>query len=266
MRNRIIGRWIRSALRIFWKSNASGKTANCAIASTGRRVKAIIPVHILGHPVNMEPILELAHKFSLLVIEDATESLGAKYEDHPTGSLADIACFSFNGNKIITTGGGGMIMTDNEAWARKAKYLTTQAKDDPVEYIHNEIGYNYRLTNMQAAMGCAQLEQLDDYVVKKRHIAKTYIEAFKDLPGITPMRKAPWASSNFWMFTVLIDAKLFGKTSRQLRKILAEKKIQSRPLWQPLHLSPHTQVASRSNAKPPKCCTRIASACRARWD
>jgi len=141
--------------------------------STGRRVKAIIPVHILGHPVNIKPILELARKFSLLVIEDATESLGAKYEGRPTGSLADMACFSFNGNKIITTGGGGMITTDNEAWARRAKYLTTQAKDDPVEYIHNEIGYNYRLTNMQAAMGCAQLEQLDDYVVKKRHIAKT---------------------------------------------------------------------------------------------
>ena len=206
--------------------------------STGRRVKAIIPVHILGHPVNIKPILELARKFSLLVIEDATESLGAKYEGRPTGSLADMACFSFNGNKIITTGGGGMITTDNEAWARRAKYLTTQAKDDPVEYIHNEIGYNYRLTNMQAAMGCAQLEQLDDYVVKKRHIAKTYIEAFKELPGITPMREAPWAFSNFWMFTVCVDAKQFGMNSRHLLKALAEKKIQTRPLWQPLHLSP----------------------------
>jgi perosamine synthetase len=206
--------------------------------STGRRVKAIIPVHILGHPVNIKPILELARKFSLLVIEDATESLGAKYEGRPTGSLADMACFSFNGNKIITTGGGGMITTDNEAWARKAKYLTTQAKDDPVEYIHNEIGYNYRLTNLQAAMGCAQLEQLDDYVSKKRRIAKAYAEAFKDLPGIVPMREAQWAFSNFWMFTVRVDAKYFGMNSRQLLKALAEKKIQSRPLWQPLHLSP----------------------------
>jgi perosamine synthetase len=209
--------------------------------TTGRRVKAIIPVHILGHPVNMTPILELARKFNVVVIEDATESLGAKYEGRGTGSLADMACFSFNGNKIITTGGGGMITTDNEAWVRKAKYLTTQAKDDPVEYIHNEIGYNYRLTNMQAAMGCAQLEQLDDYVAKKRHVAETYIQAFKELPGITPMREASWAFSNFWMFTVCVDAKQFGMNSRQLLKALAEKKIQSRRLWQPLHLSPaHT--------------------------
>jgi perosamine synthetase len=206
--------------------------------TTGRRVKAIIPVNILGHPVNMTSILELARKFNLVVIEDATESLGAKYEGHPTGSLADLACFSFNGNKIITTGGGGMIATNDETWARRAKYLTTQAKDDPIEYIHNEIGYNYRLTNMQAAMGCAQLEQLDDYVVKKRHIAKAYIEAFKNVPGITPMREASWAFSNSWLFTVSIDAKQFGMNSRQLLKALAEKKIQSRPLWQPIHLSP----------------------------
>jgi perosamine synthetase len=130
-----------------------------------------------------------------------------------------------------------MIVTNNEPWARHAKHLTTQAKADPIEYIHDEIGYNYRLTNMQAAMGCAQLEQLGEYVEMKRRIARTYIEAFKDVRGITPMREAPWAFSNFWMFTVLVDAKLFGMTSRQLLKILADKKIQARPLWQPIHLS-----------------------------
>jgi perosamine synthetase len=219
--------------------------------TTGRPVKAIIPVHILGHPVNLTPILELARKFNLAVIEDATESLGAKYEGRSTGSLADMACFSFNGNKIITTGGGGMMTTDNEAWARRAKHLTTQAKADPIEYLHDEIGYNYRLTNMQAAMGCAQLEQLDDYVAKKRHIAETYIEAFKELPGITPMREAPWAFSNFWMFTLLVDARSFGGTSRQLLRILSEKRIQSRPLWQPIHLSP-----AHSGGEPRPC--RIA--------
>src|SRR5439155_26858799 len=107
-----------------------------------RRVSAIIPVHILGHPVDVDPILEMAKKYRLAVIEDATESLGAKYKDRRVGNIGDIACFSFNGNKIITTGGGGMIVTNNETWARKARYLTTQAKDDPVEYVHNEIGYN----------------------------------------------------------------------------------------------------------------------------
>jgi len=154
------------------------------------------------------------------------------------GALGDIACFSFNGNKIITTGGGGMIVTDNEAWANKAKYLTTQAKDDPLEYVHNEIGYNYRLTNIQAAMGCAQLEQLDDYIAAKRRIAATYAEALIEMPGITPMREAAWAYSIFWMYTVLIDEAQYGMNSRALLGRLAEAGIQARPLWQPMHQSP----------------------------
>ncbi len=119
--------------------------------ATGRRVRALLPVHILGHPVDMAPLVELAREFDLVVVEDASESLGAKCRQRQVGSLGDIACFSYNGNKLITTGGGGMIVTDNEAWADKAKYLTTQAKDDPLEYVHGEIGYNYRLTNVLAA-------------------------------------------------------------------------------------------------------------------
>ncbi len=124
--------------------------------TTGRRVSAVVAVHILGHPVDLDPIVAVCRKYGLAIIEDATESLGARYKGRMVGTLGDIACFSFNGNKLITTGGGGMIVTDNADWARKAKYLTTQAKDDPLEYIHNEIGYNYRLTNLQAAMGCAR--------------------------------------------------------------------------------------------------------------
>ena len=205
---------------------------------TGRRVKAILPVHILGHPVQMTPILEIARKFNLAVIEDATESLGTKYNGQRTGSLADIACFSFNGNKIITTGGGGMITTDNPEWARHAKHLTTQAKADPMEYIHDEVGYNYRLTNMQAAMGCAQLEQIEAYVARKQEIARAYHAAFEGLPGIVPMPEAEWASSNAWLFTARISPAWFGMTSRALLQFLASKKIQARPLWQPLHLSP----------------------------
>jgi perosamine synthetase len=205
---------------------------------TGRRVKAILPVHILGHPVNIDSILDLAQKFGLPVIEDATEALGAHYKDRKAGSLGDIACFSFNGNKIITTGGGGMIVTNNETLARRARYLTTQAKDDPLEYIHNEIGYNYRLTNMQAALGCSQLEQLDEYIQVKRRIAQAYSEHFAQVPGITPMREAEWASSIFWMYTVLVDETEYGMDSRQLLRCLQEAGIQSRPLWQPVHLSP----------------------------
>lgn len=205
---------------------------------SGRRVKAIIPVHILGHPVDMDPLLEVARKYELAVIEDATESLGAKYKGRMVGHLGDIACFSFNGNKIISTGGGGMIVTDHDAWARKAKYLTTQAKDNPIEYIHHEIGYNYRLTNIQAALGCAQMELLDDYIAAKLRIAATYTAELKDLPGLTPMRAASWAESTFWLYTILIDEKEQQQGSRQLMRYLGEHGIQARPLWQPLHQSP----------------------------
>ena len=194
---------------------------------------AIVPVHVLGHPVDLDPILAAAQKFGLKVIEDATEGLGATYRGRPLGSIGDIGCFSFNGNKIITTGGGGMLVTSNEEWARKAKYLTTQAKDDPIEYIHNEIGYNYRLTNIQAAMGCAQMEQLDAYVAAKREIADRYSLAFRDISGIVPMRQASWAKSTFWMFTVLIKEEKFGINSRHLLQALAAQKIQCRPFGSP---------------------------------
>jgi len=216
---------------------------------TGRRVTAIVPVHVLGHPVDLDPILTVAQKFGLKVIEDATEGLGATYRGRPLGSIGDIGCLSFNGNKIITTGGGGMLVTSNEEWARKAKYLTTQAKDDPIEYIHKEIGYNYRLTNIQAAIGCAQMEQLDAYVAAKREIANRYSSALGDVSGIVPMRQASWAKSTFWMYTVLIKEEKFGINSRQLLQALAAQKIQCRPLWQPIHQSP-AHALSRAGELP----------------
>lgn len=204
---------------------------------TGRRVSAIIPVHILGHPVDLDPVLAVARKFGLKVIEDATEGFGATYKGRALGSIGDIGCLSFNGNKIITTGGGGMLLTSNHEWAERAKYLTTQAKDDPIEYIHNEIGYNHRLTNVQAAIGCAQMEQLDAYVEAKREIGARYSAAFRDIPGIVPMREAAWAESTFWMYTVLIKEQQCRFNSRDLLKALSAHKIQCRPLWQPIHQS-----------------------------
>ncbi|HSP16246.1 MAG TPA: LegC family aminotransferase [Thermoanaerobaculia bacterium] len=206
--------------------------------TTGRRVRAIIPVHVLGHPCDIGPIVDAVRKYDLTVIEDATESLGAKYKGRMVGTLADMACFSFNGNKIITTGGGGMLVTDNEKWARRAKYLTTQAKDDPVEYVHNEIGYNYRLTNIQAAMGVAQMEQLPHFVERKREIARLYEDLLGDLPGIRLMGQAHWAFSNFWLYTVRIDAEKFGMDSRGLMTALKRDNVESRPLWRPLHMLP----------------------------
>jgi perosamine synthetase len=205
---------------------------------TRRRVTAVIPVHVLGHPVDLDPILAVAKKFGLKVIEDATEGLGSTYKGRSLGCLGDIACFSFNGNKIITTGGGGMLVTNDETLARKAKYLTTQAKDDEVEYVHGEVGYNYRLTNLLAAVGCAQMEQLASYVAAKRKIAARYTQELEHLPGIVPMVSAPWAASTFWMYTILVEEHNFGMNSRILMRTLGSKQIQCRPLWQPIHQSP----------------------------
>lgn len=212
---------------------------------TGRRVKAILPVHILGHPVNLDPILAVAERYALPVIEDATEGLGARYRGKRLGGIGQIGCFSFNGNKIITTGGGGMIVTNNSEWAARAKYLTTQAKDDPIEYVHNAVGYNYRLTNPLAAMGCAQMEQLDTFVDAKRVIAKRYRESLASLPGLRLPEEADWAFSTFWMYTVLIDETESRISSRELLRQLDARKIQTRPLWQPIHRSPaHAQFGS----------------------
>jgi perosamine synthetase len=211
-----------------------GKLVN---KTTGRPVSAIVPVHILGHPVDLDPLLDIATKYELAIVEDATESLGAEYRGRKVGNLAQIGCFSFNGNKIITTGSGGMIVTNDSSWAAKAKYLSTQAKDDPIEYVHKEIGFNYRLSNVNAALGCAQMELLDEVIAIKRGIAAEYAKAFADLPGVTLMQEASWARSIFWLNTVLIDREVYGEDSRALLKRLARRGIQARPLWEPLHRS-----------------------------
>lgn len=222
----------------FLRNDCCRRNGQLENRTTGRRVKAILPVHVLGHPVDIDPIVAAAREYGLAVVEDATESLGARYKGRSVGRLADIACFSFNGNKIITTGGGGMIVTDNDAWAEQARYLTTQAKDDPVEYIHQHIGFNYRLTNVQAALGVAQMEVLDGYVAAKRRIIERYAAGLRDVLGMTPMHEAEWAHSTFWLSTVLVDPAQYGMSSRELLGRLHDARIQSRPLWQPLHCSP----------------------------
>ena len=206
--------------------------------TTGRRVSAILPVHILGHPCDMTPILELARKYELPVIEDATEGLGANYKGGMLGNLGDISCLSYNGNKIITSGGGGMIVTDNTEWAERARYLTTQAKDDPIEYFHREIGFNYRLSNIQAAMGVAQMEQLDGFIEKKRIIAKVYEEELRDWNGLTVMPYQPDTNPTYWLYTVLLPE----KTTLEQRKLavaeLNKAGVGVRPLWFPNHALP----------------------------
>ncbi len=205
--------------------------------TTGRRVRAILPVHLLGHPVDMDPILDLAAKYELIVIEDASQGMGALYKERRAGRLGDIACFSFNGNKVITGGGGGAIVTDNPRWARMARYLTTQARDDAIEYVHNRVGYNYRPSNLHAAVICAQLEQFEEHVEAKRRLARRYEEGLADVPGIESMRQAPWARSAFWLYTIMVDRETAHFDARELRVMLEGRGIQARPLWQPLNLS-----------------------------
>jgi perosamine synthetase len=205
---------------------------------TGRRVRAIVPVHILGHPVDMDPVMALARRFGLRVVEDATESLGATYRGRPVGGIGHVGCFSFNGNKLITTDGGGMLVTDDPALAARARYLTTQAKDDAIEYVHGEVGFNYRLTNIQAAMGSAQIERMDEFLSAKRRIAQRYADALGGVHGLQVMQEAAWASSAWWMYTIRMDEARCGVGSRALMAALGARGIQTRPLWQPVNRSP----------------------------
>lgn len=205
---------------------------------TGRRVAAILPVHILGHPCPMEEIMDLAARYELAVVEDATESLGSTFNGRKTGSIGRIGCFSFNGNKLITTGGGGMITTNDPKLAERARYLTTQAKDDPVEFIHGEVGYNYRLTNIQAAMGCAQLELLPNFLAKKRDIFLRYRTALDGIIAYTLPKEAPWAKTNWWLYTLRVRPSSSGLKSRGVIAAASAQRIQCRPFWQPMHLSP----------------------------
>jgi perosamine synthetase len=198
--------------------------------NSGRRVGAILPVHILGHPVDLDPLMQAARRYDLAVIEDATESLGADYRSRAVGTIGDIGCFSFNGNKLMTTGGGGMVVGRRADAVSRTRYLSTQAKDDPIEYVHEDVGYNYRLTNVQAALGCAQLEQVEGFIATKRRIAERYRSGLADCPRVSLMPSANHAQPVSWLYTVLIEG-----GSRPVMHKLAEQGIQSRPLWRCIH-------------------------------
>jgi aminotransferase in exopolysaccharide biosynthesis len=202
---------------------------------TGRKVKAIIPVHVGGHPVNIEPLMALAKRFNLFVIEDAAESIGSyyikgKYKAAKTGAIGHIGCYSFNGNKIITSGGGGMVVTNNKDWADRARYLINQAKDDPLYYIHDEIGNNYRMTNVEAAVGVAQVERLKEFIRIKRKNFLYYKKMLKGLPGISLIEEPPYGFSNYWQYSLVID-EASPITRDGLMKALMKNNIECRPLW-----------------------------------
>ena len=192
---------------------------------------------------NMDPHLvaeelEACARYEVPIIEDAAEALGATYKGKPAGSFGDLSVFSFNGNKIITTSGGGMLVSRNKAWTDRARYLATQARDPAPHYQHSQIGYNYRLSNLLAAVGRGQLRVLDERVRQRRANNVLYRAALEDLPGITFMPEAPYGKMNAWLTCIQVDPDAFGASREELRVAMEKLDIESRPVWKPMHLQP----------------------------
>lgn len=205
----------------------------------GKRPKAIILVHLYGMSAQMDELMAVARKHQIPVIEDAAEALGAHYRGQKLGSFGDFGIFSFNGNKIITSSGGGALISQNKNWIEKARFLSTQARDQAPHYQHSEVGYNYRMSNVCAAIGLGQLEVLDERVSQRRNIFQQYIEGLADCQGIEFVREQEGSFANRWLTTILVDSKKSGGKSREdIRLALEAENIESRPLWKPMHLQP----------------------------
>ena len=208
--------------------------------TTQKQIKAIVIVHVFGNMANMEKLMEIASKYKLMVVEDATEAIGSfctlgKYQGRFAGTIGDFGIYSFNGNKIITTGGGGMLTARDQSMVRKAKYLSTQSKDDELYYIHNAIGYNYRMTNLQAALGVAQLEQLEDFIEIKTRNYGIYRERIKEIKGLSLLEFNKNIRPNYWFYSLMIDKDKYGMDRDALLHMLADSKIQARPIWGLIH-------------------------------
>ena len=207
-------------------------------ARAGRLPKAIVAVDALGQPADILALRQLAERFEVPLVEDAAESLGSSYHGRPAGAMAWASTFSFNGNKIITTSGGGMLCSDDAALVEQARYLATQAREPVPHYEHHTHGYNYRLSNVLAAIGIAQLEVLDQRVAARRRIRESYREQLGGLPGISLMPEASYGESNAWLTTILVEPSEFGADSEALRQELERHNIESRRVWKPLHCQP----------------------------
>ncbi len=223
-------------LRTFCQSKCVFEKGKLINTSTRKHIKAIVVVHVFGNAANMEDIIAIAREYNLKVIEDATEALGTYYnagvlKGKYLGTIGDIGVYSFNGNKIITTGGGGMIVSNNYEMLAKAKHLTTQAKSDEIYYTHDDIGYNYRMTNLQAALGLAQLEQLENFIEIKKANYKTM------LTNITKLKLLPFQNNirpNYWFYALLCNSKK-GSNKDEIINLLSINNVQSRPIWGLIH-------------------------------
>jgi len=205
----------------------------------GPKIKAIIVAHLYGMPAKMDEITAVAERYGIPVIEDAAEALGSKYKGRPAGSLGKLGILSFNGNKIITTSGGGALVSDDEAMISRARFLSTQARDPAPHYQHSAIGYNYRMSNVVAGIGRGQLEVLEQRVQRRRETNRWYREVLRDVPGVT-FHTEPSADfySNYWLTCITIDPKQAGTDREKLRLALEAENIEARPLWKPMHLQP----------------------------
>jgi perosamine synthetase len=219
------------AMRSWLAEISTMETGECVNRVTGKRIAAVVPMHAFGHPCDMVGVTEVAAEFGLPVVEDAAESLGSLMNGQHTGTFGLLGTLSFNGNKIVTTGGGGAILTNDAHLAQRAKHLTTTAKvPHRWEYTHDEVGYNYRMPNINAALGCAQLEQIDSFISSKRRLYEKYLKALGQVDGVTPFQEPPGTRSNYWLQTLLLDENLADQRDEVL-EALNDNGFMARPAW-----------------------------------
>lgn len=221
--------------------NMSPRALERALAEAkaeGKLPKAIVVVNLYGQSADMDPILDLANTYGVPIIEDAAESLGAEYKGRPSGTFGKLGVFSFNGNKIITTSGGGMLISDDPDLVAKARFLSTQAREPAIHYEHKEVGYNYRMSNILAGVGRGQLKVLKDRVNARRALFEAYKDALGDIPGLAWMPEPSWSFSNRWLSVCTMDEAQTGMGHRTLLERLGDEMIEARPVWKPLHLQP----------------------------
>jgi len=232
-------------LSVYLKNHTRQKSGKCINLRTGNVISAMIPVHIFGHMTCMDKLLEVSEEFNIPVVEDAAESLGSRYLEKHSGTFGLLGTVSFNGNKIITTGGGGAILTNDTVLAKYAKHLTTTAKlPHAWNFFHNEVGYNYRMPNLNAALGCAQLEQLDSKLSAKRKLFERYQIAFKDIAGVKLIKEPKNCISNYWLQTIMISSEIELNLELILQSI-NNAGIMTRPAWTLIHELPPYQACQR---------------------
>lgn len=214
------------------------REALTTLAASGAQVKAVVPVDLLGKTVNYTEILAIAAEFGLPVLSDAAESFGATHQGKAAGSFGNASIISFNGNKIMTTSGGGMLLTDDGELASRTRYLATQARQPSVHYEHTEVGYNYRMSNLLAALGRAQLTRLDEMIARRRALRDVYREVFAPVVGVELFGGADDQEDNFWLTSIVVDHEISGWRASELGAALGAEQIESRPLWKPMHLQP----------------------------